>query len=69
MAMFFVYNQTEIIDIVGNAIESSNKDGILCFAYSQNTGEIKSNINRDNCWEILCQNRFRPVSQIAINGT
>ena len=69
IALTFVHSQAEIPNIAQCVINAADRDAILWFAYPKATGSIKSDINRDKGWDSLHENGYRPVSQIAIDGT
>ena len=69
IALAFVHSQVEIQNIAKCIINAADRDAILWFAYPKITGSIKPDINRDNGWDSLRENGYRPVSQIAIDST
>jgi hypothetical protein len=65
----FVKSKADIIKLSAKAIESIKEDGVLWFAYPKISSGIKTDINRDNGWDVLRKKKFEPVTQIAIDET
>ena len=67
-SLAFVSKQHEV-DTLAKAIATRAKgDAVVWFAYPKGTSKkYKSEINRDNGWQILGQMGFEPVRSIAID--
>lgn len=65
----FVKNIAELEEFGPTAIESVKYDGLLWICYPKKSSKMKTDISRDIGWEIMAENRLRPVTQISIDET
>lgn len=67
--LVFVKDKEDISMSVDQAISSLGPKGVLWFAYPKKSSGIKTDISRDSGWAPLTQNKFVPVTQVAIDDT
>jgi hypothetical protein len=65
----FVKDRAELERLGPSAFQAVKYDGLLWVCYPKQTGKIKSDLNRDNLWELTKPTGFSPVTQIAIDET
>ena len=63
----FVHNIAELEVWAPKVLESINYDGLLWIAYPKKSSKIKTDINRDNGWDILINTGYAGISLISIN--
>ncbi len=66
--LIFVYDRLDIHRMVDTYLKNMEPNAVLWFAYPKmSSKKYKSDINRDNGWEVLDNLHLRPVRQIAID--
>jgi hypothetical protein len=65
----FVKDQAELERFSPAAFKAVKYDGLLWVCYPKQTGNIKSDLNRDILWRLMEPSGLSPVMQIAINET
>ena len=65
----FVHDRAELDEEAPRAIRALGDDAILWIAYPKKTSGKSVDLTRDVGWDVLDQEGFRPVSQIAIDET
>jgi hypothetical protein len=67
MVLAFVKSKTDVDSIGRTGLKACEPAGALWFGYPKKTGAIETDLSRDSGWDLLSANRYRPVSQIAID--
>lgn len=67
--LFFVPNRAELEQFAPQVLPLIRYDGLLWLAYPKKTGKIKSDITRDEGWDVVNQEGLRPIRQISIDET
>lgn len=66
--IFFCTKQAEVDKATAVVAKTLQGDGIVWFAYPKGTSKkYKCDFNRDTGWEVLGENGFEPVRQVAID--
>ncbi len=65
----FVKSKADLNAHAPVAIAAVKSGGLLWFAYPKKTGTIKTDISRDDGWEVVLNAGWDPVTQIAIDAT
>ena len=63
----FMRSVADVAPISAQVLPRYRRGGALWFAYPKKTGSIKTDISRDNGWELLADRDILPVTQIAID--
>lgn len=66
-ALFFANDKAKLEHYFSRIADKLLPEAILWIAYPKKTGKIKSDITRDNGWEIVFEAGYEPVMQIAID--
>lgn len=66
--LLFASTQNEAKSLIKNVLDSLNHDGIFWFCYPKGTSKnYKSDINRNNSWDLFKPYSYQAVSQVAID--
>lgn len=66
--LIFVYDRMDIHRIVETHLKNMDSNAVLWFAYPKmSSKKYKSDVTRDNGWEVMDSLDLRPVRQIAID--
>jgi len=65
----FVKSKADLNAHAPAAIAAVKPGGLLWFAYPKKSSAIKTDINRDDGWEVVLNAGWDPVTQIAIDAT
>ena len=68
-AIVFVRNVADIERSAREAVNGLGEDGILWFCYPKRSSGVKTDLSRDQGWEVVSSLGFRGVRQIAIDDT
>jgi hypothetical protein len=63
----FVKDSAELEHWFPIALHSFSEDTVFWISYPKQTSKIKTDLNRDNGWEVIFRAGYRPVSAIAID--
>lgn len=69
LVQLFVKSKADLNAHAPNAIAAVKSGGLLWFTYPKKTSAIKTDINRDEGWEVVLKAGWDPVTQIAIDAT
>ncbi|KAB2856206.1 MAG: hypothetical protein F9K46_14515 [Anaerolineae bacterium] len=69
LVLLFVKSKADLNAHAPSAIAAVKPGGLLWFAYPKKSGSIKTDINRDDGWEMVLKAGWDPVTQIAIDAT
>ena len=64
---FFAKKREEVDKVSGKLVKALNKEGYLWVAYPKKTSGIETDLNRDKCWDIFAEYKYRPVSMVSLN--
>lgn len=67
--LLFTNSLAEVEQIVPPAFQSVQADTLVWVAYPKAPSGVKTDVNRDKLWDALKPTGWRPVSQIALDGT
>lgn len=64
----FAQNRAQAREVAGRAVEALDGDGYLWFCYPKGTSKkYRSDINRNNTWDIFAPFDFQAVNQISLD--
>lgn len=63
----FVKDRADVEREALKALVLAKREGSLWFSYPKKSGGVKTDINRDNGWEVVKEKGWRPVTQISID--
>lgn len=66
-ALIFAVNQNQMCNILSEVFPAMHLDGKLWIAHPKSTSKIASDLNRDCSWQVLTDNDYEAVSQIALD--
>jgi hypothetical protein len=67
-ALAFVTRQKEVDSLVPAVAKKAKGDAVVWFAYPKGSSKkYKSEINRDNGWQVMGAHGFEPVRMVAID--
>lgn len=66
-ALIFAVNQNQMCNILSEVFPAMHADGKLWIAHPKSTSKIASDLNRDCSWQVLADNDYEAVSQIALD--
>jgi hypothetical protein len=66
-ALVFAINQNQLNSILKEVMPALHLESKFWVAYPKTTSKIVSDLNRDCSWDILCDNGYEAVSQIALD--
>ncbi|MCB9047115.1 MAG: YdeI/OmpD-associated family protein [Chitinophagales bacterium] len=66
-AVLFAQNKSVLEEIVPKLAVRLEEDALLWIAYPKKSGGIKSDITRDNGWDVVFAAGYEPVTQVAID--
>lgn len=64
----FVRDRAELERFGPTALSIVKHDGIFWISYPRKSARIKTDITRDDGWDVIVKAGLRPVSQISINA-
>lgn len=67
--LLFAHNQDELRSHVPKILEHLKESAVLWVAYPKKSSKIKSDINRDQGWEVLQEAGFIGVSLVSLDDT
>lgn len=67
--LLFVPNRAELEQFAPLVLPLIRYDGLLWLAYPKKSGQLKSDITRDEGWDVVNRKGLRPIRQISINET
>ncbi len=65
----FVKNLDDLKEKVSIVMDLMEKEAILWISYPKQTSHLKSDINRDSCWNTMYLYKLKGVTQVSINRT
>lgn len=65
----FALDRAEYEQLLPNALEAIEYDGLLWICYPKKNANIKSDLSRNVIWEMTKGTGIRPVSQVSIDET
>ncbi len=66
-ALVFAINQQQLNSVLKEVLPALHEDSKLWVAYPKSTSKIVSDLNRDCSWDILCNNNYESVRQVALD--
>ncbi|BAV05696.1 Bacteriocin-protection, YdeI or OmpD-Associated [Filimonas lacunae] len=66
-ALVFVVNQNQMCSILKDVFPAMQEEGKLWIAYPKQASKIASDLNRDCSWQILAENEYESVRQVALD--
>ncbi len=66
-ALIFAVNQTQLCNILKDVFTALHNNSKLWIAFPKVTSKIASDLNRDNAWQVLTDNGFETVRQVALD--
>ena len=66
-ALVFAINVNQLNGILSEVLPALRPESKLWIAYPKSTSKISSDLNRDCSWEVLTQNGFEGVTQVALD--
>ncbi|WP_153800931.1 hypothetical protein [Foetidibacter luteolus] len=66
-ALVFSVNHNQMCNILNDVFPALHGESKLWVAYPKTTSKIASDLNRDCSWQILSDNGFEAVTQIALD--
>lgn len=66
-ALLFVINQNQMCAILKDVFPAMQEEGKLWIAYPKMASKIASDLNRDCSWQMLAENDYEVVRQVAID--
>lgn len=64
----FVRSAADLDQLAGKVVRSVRADGLVWFCYPKKSSNIKTDITRDQGWQVLRTLGYRPVRQVAIDA-
>lgn len=65
----FVKNSKELNKIIGIVLKKIKNDGLLWMCYPKKTSSIKSDLSRDDGWDVLLQAGFEGIAMVSVDET
>src|SRR5689334_6109728 len=65
--LLFVLSQCQLNNVLKDIFPALHEDSKLWVAYPKTTSKIVSDLNRDCSWELLTQNEYESVRQVALD--
>ena len=65
----FVKDQAELKQFGPKALEAVAYDGLLWISYPKKSSGAKTDLSRDQGWEVVARAGLRPVTQVSIDAT
>lgn len=65
----FVRSLAELKEFGPTALEAAEYDGLFWVSYPKKSSKIKTDISRDNGWDVLNEAGLRPVTQVSVDET
>lgn len=67
--MIFIRSKEEVFNYAPVVMQSLKEDAKLWFCYPKKTSGIKTDINRDEGWELVWQKGFGAVASVSVDNT
>ena len=68
-AHLFVKDQAELEQFGPKALESVAYDGLLWISYPKKSSKVKTDLSRDQGWDVVASAGLRPVTQVSVDAT
>ena len=65
----FVKNQAELKALLPNAIRALKSDSLLWISFPKGSSKIQTDLNRDNCFEVIRKTGLKVTNLISVNET
>lgn len=66
-ALVFAVNHNQLCNILHEIFPALHGDSKLWIAYPKSTSKIASDLNRDCSWQILSDNEFESIAEVALD--
>lgn len=66
-ALVFAVNHTQLCNILHEIFPALHSESKLWIAYPKSTSKIASDLNRDCSWQILSDNAYESITEIALD--
>lgn len=63
----FVKDQAELEKFGPSALESVEYDGILWISYPKKSSKVKTDLTRDEGWDLVARAGLKPVTQVSVD--
>jgi len=67
--LLFVGSLAELKASAPGGLGAVDRKGLMWIAYPKSSSGVKTDINRDTLWEAMKPSGWRPVRQVALDGT
>ncbi|OKL40955.1 YdeI/OmpD-associated family protein [Pontibacter flavimaris] len=65
--LLFVQRAAELAQLAPQAVALLQPESILWIAYPKKSSGIKTDLTRDNGWQVMAQMQYEPVRQVAVD--
>ncbi len=67
LIVLFVNNREELVKFISEIIKKLKYDAVLWICYPKRSSGIKTDISRNQGWEVIYNYGYKPVTQISID--